>query len=310
MLDGDVRQPGEEGEPPRLQGRHSVIGPGTAERSDRGESMRQDMVVDCHVHVFDPARFPYAANTFYSPAGPELGTPERLTALLDAQGVANALLVGPNSGYGEDNRCLLDTLERGAGRYRGMAVVPIDTSRAELAELRTRGIAGITLNAALLGTDRYADAGRLLRDLAALDMIADVQVTENQLLELTPVLEPSGARILIDHCGRPDPAAGLDAPGFRELLRWGRTGRAFVKLSGLAKTSREPYPHDDLEPFLRALLEEFGPDHCVWGSDWPFLRAPERIDYAPLLDLLARHVIDGDDRQRILGTTPRRLLGF
>lgn len=268
------------------------------------------MVVDCHVHVFDPARFPYAANTFYSPAGPELGTPERLTALLDAQGVANALLVGPNSGYGEDNRCLLDTLERGAGRYRGMAVVPIDTSRAELAELRTRGIAGITLNAALLGTDRYADAGRLLRDLAALDMIADVQVTENQLLELTPVLEPSGARILIDHCGRPDPAAGLDAPGFRELLRWGRTGRAFVKLSGLAKTSREPYPHDDLEPFLRALLEEFGPDHCVWGSDWPFLRAPERIDYAPLLDLLARHVIDGDDRQRILGTTPRRLLGF
>jgi predicted TIM-barrel fold metal-dependent hydrolase len=49
----------------------------------------------------------------------------------------------------------------------------------------------------------------------------------------------------------------------------------------------------------------------VRGSDWPFLRAPERIDYAPLLDLLARHVVDGDDRQRILCTTPRHhLLGF
>jgi predicted TIM-barrel fold metal-dependent hydrolase len=223
------------------------------------------------------------------------------------------LLVGPNSGYGEDNRCLLDTLERGAGRYRGMAVVPISTSRAELAELaelQARGIVGITLNAALPGTDRYADAGRLLRDLAALDMIADVQVTGNQLLELSPVLEPSGGRILVDHCGRPDPAAGLDAPGFRELLRWGRTGRAFVKLSGLAKASREPYPHEDLEPFVRALLDEFGPGHCVWGSDWPFLRASEHIDYAPLLDLLTGHVSDSDDRQRILCTTPRHLLGF
>ncbi|WP_436390943.1 amidohydrolase family protein [Amycolatopsis sp. MEPSY49] len=70
--------------------------------------------------------------------------------------------------------------------------------------------------------------------------------TGNQLLELTPVLESSGTRILVDHCGRPDPTAGLDTPGFRELLRWGKTGRAFVKLSGLAKASREPYPHDDL----------------------------------------------------------------
>jgi predicted TIM-barrel fold metal-dependent hydrolase len=265
-----------------------------------------ERVVDCHVHVFDPQRFPYQPDTFYAPAGQELGTPARLRTVLDAHGVEHALLVGPNSGYGEDNSCLLATLAQGGGRYRGMAVVPNATTRAELADLRAAGVVGVTFNAALLGVEYYADAKRLLADLAALDMIADVQVVDDQLVEFSPMLERAGVRVLVDHCGRPDPAAGLDASGFRELLRWGRSGRALLKISGCVKVSREPYPHRDLLPYLRAALDVFGPDRCVWGSDWPYLRMPERVDYGPLLALLAEQVPDADDRRRILWDTPVR----
>ena len=267
-------------------------------------------IVDCHVHVFDPARFPYTPGTFYAPAGQELGTPARLRTVLQAHGVRHAVLVGPNSGYGEDNSCLLDALAGGDGRYRGMAVVPDTTTRAELADLRAAGVLGVTLNAALFGVDHYAGSGRLLDDLAALDMIADVQVTGDQFLAMAPLLEPSGVRVHVDHCGRPDPAAGIDEPAFRELLRWGRAGRAVVKLSGCVKVSRAPYPHTDLLPFVRALVEEFGPDRCVWASDWPFLRMPERVDYGPLLDLLAEQVPDTGARRRILWDTPCREFGF
>ena len=267
-------------------------------------------IVDCHVHVFDPQRFPYRPDTFYAPAGQELGTPARLRTVLDAHGVQHALLVGPNSGYGDDNQCLLDALDAGGGRYRGMAVVDNATTRAELDELRAAGVVGVALNAALLGVDHYAGADRLLADLAALDMIADVQVVDDQLAALAPLLERAGVRVVIDHCGRPDPGAGLDAPGFRELLRWGRRGRAVVKLSGCVKVSREPYPHRDLLPYIRALVGEFGPDRCVWGSDWPFLRMPERVDYGPLLSLLAEQVPDDDERRRILWGTPVREFGF
>jgi predicted TIM-barrel fold metal-dependent hydrolase len=272
--------------------------------------MRSERIVDCHVHVFDPQRFPYRPDTFYAPAGQELGTPARLRTVLDAHGVEHALLVGPNSGYGDDNRCLLDALDAGAGRYRGMAVVGNTTTRAELAEFRAAGVVGVTVNAALLGVEYYADAARLLADLAALNMIADVQVVDDQLVGLAPMLERAGVRVLIDHCGRPDPGAGLDAPGFRELLRWGRSGRAVVKLSGCVKVSQAPYPHRDLLPYTRALVDEFGPDRCVWGSDWPFLRMPERVDYGPLLSVLAEQVPDDDDRCRILWDTPAREFGF
>jgi len=267
-------------------------------------------VVDCHVHVFDPGRFPYAPDTFYAPTGPEIGRVEQLVRTHDVHGVRHALLVGPNSGYGADNRCQLDALATGGDRFRGMAVVPNDVPRARLEELRAAGVVGVTLNAALLGVPYYDDAATLLSVLADLDMWADVQVTGDQLPALSPLLLNSGVRVVVDHCGRPDPGKGLAAPGFRELLALGRHGRAVVKLSGLVKFSDRPPPHEDAWPFLHALLEAFGPDRCVWGSDWPFLRAPERIDYGPLLALVGELVPDRQDRRRILWDTPRREFGF
>ncbi|SNR66345.1 Amidohydrolase [Blastococcus mobilis] len=115
---------------------------------------------------------------------------------------------------------------------------------------------------------------------------------------------------LSDHCGRPDLAEGLAAPAFRELLRLGRAGRAVVKLSGLVKFSRRPPPHEDTWSFVRALVDAFGPDRCVWASDWPFLRAPVRVNYGPLLTLLEDLVHERAARRQILWDTPCRKFGF
>ena len=87
-------------------------------------------------------------------------------------------------------------------------MVENDSGRAELERLRTLGIVGTTMQAALLGVDYFRDAAALLRELAELDMFVDVQVDGDQLIEMAPILEPSGVRVLIDHCGRPDPATG------------------------------------------------------------------------------------------------------
>jgi predicted TIM-barrel fold metal-dependent hydrolase len=265
-----------------------------------------DPVIDCHVHVFDPARFPYAPDAHYRPSGAEVGPVEQLRRTHDGHGVRHALLVGPNSGYGEDNSYLLDSLAADPHRFRGVAVLPTGPGRAELARLRAAGVLGVTLNAALLGVEHYAAAGPQLAALAELGMIADVQVVDDQLLALGPLLDRAGVRVVVDHCGRPDPRNGVRDPGFQELLRRGREGRAVVKLSGLYKFSQRPHPHEDAWPFVRALVEEFGPDRCVWASDWPFLRAPARIDYGPLLALFAELVPDATTRRRILWDTPLR----
>lgn len=266
--------------------------------------------IDCHVHVFDPARFPYAADAWYTPSPAETGTPDQLGHVLDAHGVRHALLVGPNSGYGLDNRCLLDTISRHPDRYKGVAVVRHDASRAELQALQAQGVVGVAFNVALLGVDHYRDTGPLLEHLRELDLWAQVQVEGEQLCALAPLLRDSGARLLFDHGGRPRPADGLGQAGFDTLLGLADTGRAVVKLSGWAKVSQRPHPHADVVPYARALLQAYTPQALVWASDWPFLRAPARIDYGPLLDWLAQLVPDAAARQAILWDTPRRLFGF
>lgn len=266
--------------------------------------------IDCHCHVFDPVRFPYGARTFYRPSGQEIGTALQLAQMHDAHGVRYGLIVGPNSGYEQDNRCLLDAVERGAGRYKAIAVVANDIARSDLAALADRGVIGVAFNATHHGVEHYLGAGALLAKLHALGMCVSLQVHHDQLVALAPFLERAGVRVLVDHCGRPSPEAGLAQPGFRELLRLGRSGRAFVKLSGYAKFSRDPHPYDDMRPYVAALLDAFTPDGCLWASDWPFLRAPVRVDVGPLLGLVEHFVPDAGDRRKVLWDTPMRVLGF
>jgi predicted TIM-barrel fold metal-dependent hydrolase len=273
-------------------------------------SIYDEPKIDCHVHVFDPSRFPYLPDTPYRPAGQEIGTAAQLVAMLDAYGVGNALIVQPNSGYFKDNSCTLDTLARHPRRFRGIAVVSHDTDSATLRRLKDAGIVGVAINTPTFGVDAYRDIGPLAARLANLDLFLEIQVQGDDLPALLPVIEAARVRLLIDHCGRPVPERGIDQPGFQTLLALGREGRAIVKLGGEATFSRLPFPHADAWPYQRALLDAFTPDGCVWGSNWPFLRAAERIDYGPLLTQFAALIPEAEARRKVLFETPSRVFGF
>lgn len=272
--------------------------------------------IDTHCHVFDPARFPYAADTAYRPQGQEAGSADTLVHTMDAHGIRHALLVGPNSGYGTDNRCLLDALTRHPTRFKGVAVVRNDAPLDELTALQAAGVVGVAFNVALYGAAHYANIGPLLQRLADLGLFANVQVQLQQLPEVLPLLQASGVHLVFDHCGRPDVAAGLAQPGFQALLALGRghrdrnERRVRVKLSGFAKFSAQPFPWADTHAYVHALLDAFGPEGCLWATDWPFLRAPERIDLGPLMALAETLMPDAAVRQQVMWHNPRRLLGF
>src|SRR5205085_6732177 len=99
---------------------------------------------DCHVHVFEPARFPYASWRAYTPPAAEVG---RLQDLHGALGVERVVLVQP-SVYGVDNDCMLDALHAlGTDRARGVAVVDLATvSDTRLRALHAAGVRGARLN--------------------------------------------------------------------------------------------------------------------------------------------------------------------
>ena len=273
--------------------------------------MKSGGIIDCHLHIIDPARFPYLPGVGYTPGPGEEGTLGELGAVLDAHGVGHALLVQPSC-YGHDNTAMIDAMTASPGRFKAIAVVDGGTADRQLQNLGEHGVVGVRFN--LVSHDRAALAGpdgaRLLDRLKALGWFAQVYAQDAQWSEVAPVLRRSGVEVLIDHFGVTDVPGGASSPGFRAVLDLGRTGKAVVKLSAPFRIASGPDRYGELDGHAQSLLDAFGLDRCIWGSDWPFLAATKAIRYGDQLTALNSWLPDPKDRDRVLWSNPVRLFGF
>ena len=95
-------------------------------------------------------------------------------------------------------------------------------------------------------------------------------------VHLAPILALAGRhpglRIVIDHAGKPDIAAGGWQPWADGMARLASQTGAYCKLSGLM-TEAGPRPAPGaVQPWAAHVLDCFGADRLVWGSDWPVLQ--------------------------------------
>ena len=116
-------------------------------------------------------------------------------------------------------------------------------------------------------------------------------------------------KVMVDHCGRPHLPDGVSQAGFQALLALGREQRAVVKLSGFAKFSEAGYPFADVRPYVQALVRDFGLKQCVWASDWPYLKAPYRLDYGPMLRTY-ESMFTPQERRQLMWLSPNQHFGF
>ena len=264
--------------------------------------------IDCHVHRLDPERFPYQQGTPYRPSGQEIGTLDQMRAVFAANGVERAHLVQPNSGYGPDNSAMLDAIRASGMTWRGIAAVEPDITYAQLTALRVRGVVGVAYNLTFFSPGHYQSYARVTEMLADLDMILDVQFEGDGVFEAIDIIGSSPVRVVIDHCGRPNLSDGAGSDAFRRLLRLAdRQFETVIKLSGHHKFAPFPWPFEVAEPFVSELLAAYTPDRSVWGSDWPSLRAPERVDYGPLTTIAARIIRDERSRAKVFRETAARV---
>ncbi len=267
--------------------------------------------VDCHAHVIEPRRFPYADGPGYIPRPEETGDWVAFRSVLASGGLSHALLVQPSC-YGTDNACMLDAMARSQGRLKGIAVVAQSATDGELLSLTEQGVVGIRLH--LMRSDPAAltrpDTGGFLARVKALGWFVEVYATGDVWVAAAPILRRSGVRVLIAHLGEPDPSRDLGQPGFQAVLALGRETDAVMKLSAPFRTTAQGAPYREVDRFVEGVVESFGLDRCVWGSDWPFLDTPQRVEYGDLLTCLARWLPDADHRNRVLRQNPARLFGF
>ena len=223
--------------------------------------------VDAHCHVFGPGDvFPYAPTRKYTPVD---APKEKLFALRKHLGLARNVLVQASC-HGADNTAMLDVLRSDPHNTRGVAVVRPDIEDADLKAMDGDGVRGIRFNFLKRLVDPTPKD--VLQALAA--RVADlgwhiVVYFESELLEeLTPFLASLPSDVVIDHMGRPDVAAGVDAPGFAAFQRLMENEKFWVKVGCPERLTVDGPPYDDVAPFARTLVERFE-DRVLWGTDWP-----------------------------------------
>lgn len=95
---------------------------------------------------------------------------------------------------------------------------------------------------------------------------------------LSRQLEPVGLPLLracpdqvfiLDHCGVPDVAAGDWAVWEAGVRAFAGFPNVVVKLSGITAYAAPGAGLDVIRPYVERLLELFGPQRMLWGSDWP-----------------------------------------
>jgi L-fuconolactonase len=112
----------------------------------------------------------------------------------------------------------------------------------------------------------------------AFDAIIDLDLTFDALgfpIHLEPFLRLFNRypkmRIVVDHCMKPRIRDGgflQWAPGIAKIAK---ETSVFCKLSGLATEAKSGWETETLLPYARHIIEVFGADRTMFGSDWPVL---------------------------------------
>ncbi|HMJ57092.1 MAG TPA: amidohydrolase family protein [Polyangiaceae bacterium] len=112
--------------------------------------------------------------------------------------------------------------------------------------------------------------------------------------------------IVIDHGAKPPIASGALEPWGSEITRTAALTNVWCKLSGLLTEAAPAQGTEALRPYVAHLLESFGPERLMWGSDWPVLHMAG--DYAGWLEM-ARDLCGTSDeasRRALFGETASR----
>lgn len=277
--------------------------------------------VDTHTHIHgDPVKFPFFAGRTYTP---EPASPEEMAALHKALHIQRVVIVTP-SVYGPDNSATLFGMKARGNDARGVAVIDDKTTDSDLDAFDKAGIRGIRINLATSGvTDPNIGRTRLQKAIERIksrgwhiQVYADAPV----IVAVKDLIASAPMPIVFDHFGGAVADLGLEQPGFADLLALVKSGKAYVKISGAYRLSKNGPDYPDAAPFAKALIAA-NSDRIIWGSDWPHPNSSSgkpateltplyQIDDGRLFNQLPVWAPDAAIRKKILVDNPVKLYGF
>jgi L-fuconolactonase len=266
------------------------------------------VIVDAHQHFWDPsnAEYPWLREEAV-PLQRSFG-PEDLEPLLRANEVTGTVVVQARGSL-DETRTLLEIAARTPFVLGVVGWIDLTDRRA------AQVLAG--LGDKLVGIRHQVhdepDPAWLLRPdvqrgLAAVGrcgLAFDLLVRPRELpAAIHTVRRHPDVRFVLDHIAKPPFRSGDLALWAEGVAALADLHNVTCKLSGLVT---EAAPGADLKPTLEEALRWFGPERCMFGSDWPVCLLA--TDYAGVLELV-RSAVAERDRESALAATATRIYGL
>jgi L-fuconolactonase len=273
-------------------------------------------IIDVQVHAYErnhPSR-PWAGHI----AGPESVTGDEMVAAMDAVGVDGALLVSPFSLYQYDASYALEVYAAHPGRF-GL-IKPVDTTDEAVGDTilewaEIKGTVGIRImlnsevssdpedpgiNRALAAATKHSMPVNLM-GWGRLDQVAGLAARNRNTV------------LVIDHLGlqqpfQPPPPAQpwADLP---KVLDLAPHDNIHIKISGACTLSHEKFPYRDIwDPIIR-IVDTFGLERCMWGTDWT--RATALLTYDQGVESFrVTNRLSETDRSALMGETLQQVYNW
>jgi L-fuconolactonase len=275
------------------------------------------MRIDAHQHFWDysAAEYPWIGQGLERLARDYL--PLDLTPLLAAEGLDGSVAVQARQSV-EESRWLLDLA----------AAHPLVKGVVGWVDLRSDRVGDdlrvLAANPTFVGVRHVVQDEpdprfvldesfvRGLRQLHRHGLTYDLLLYPHQLpaaIELVGLLPEQP--FVVDHLAKPRIAFGEIEAWEREIRAIARHENVCCKVSGMVtEAARQGWTPDDFTPYLDVVLDTFGPERLMFGSDWPVcLLAGEYADVAAIArDYFSR--LTAAEQQMIWGDTAARFYGL
>jgi L-fuconolactonase len=242
-------------------------------------SMPDFPIVDAHVHLYDVERLRYA----WLAGVPKINRTYLLEAFDEARGAVRVdkivfAEVAVDPGLHLEEAAFIQALANRDPRLCGIvAHVPLETGVAVEADLATlkahRNVCGIRRlietehNPAFCLEPPFLAALRLLPKYGLTFDICVKHTAMAYALEL--VKRCPEVSFVLDHIGKPDIKNGLREPWSAQITELARLPNVVCKVSGVVtEADHAHWTADQVKPYVAHVIEAFGFDRVMFGSDW------------------------------------------
>jgi len=238
------------------------------------------MIIDAHHHLWKLSRRDYG--WLDSAREPALAAIERdfllddYLALAEAHGISGSVIVQAAPTVAETEFMFAQAAASG-GLIRGV-VGWIDMAAGAAPDTLARLAGNKLLRSIRPMLQDIADVNWVLQPALAPAFRAMIELGLRFDVLIRPPHMASALTILtrfpelpavIDHGAKPDIAGGMWQPWADGVSRLARETGAYCKLSGLVTEASRDWTIDHLRRYVDHLIECFGPQRLMWGSDWP-----------------------------------------